>query len=60
MTIALYAGTEWPLDAVTVRLRHSDLRRGLRVVQTNEGKLDRIERDVNSLARSARSSAPAC
>jgi len=48
MTIALYARRKnWPLDAVTVRLRHSNIYASdCAECETKEGKLDRIERDV--------------
>jgi uncharacterized OsmC-like protein len=48
MTIALYARRKnWPLDAVTVRLRHSSIYASdCAECETREGKLDRIERDV--------------
>ena len=48
MTISLYARRkEWPLEAVTVRLRHSKVHAGdCADCETKDGKIDRIERDV--------------
>ena len=48
MTIALYARRKhWPLDAVTVRLRHSKIYAAdCAECETKDGKLDHIERDV--------------
>ena len=48
MTIALYARRKhWPLEAVTVRLRHSKIYAAdCAECETTEGKLDHIERDV--------------
>jgi putative redox protein len=48
MTIALYARRkQWPLEAVTVRLRHSKIHAAdCEDCETGEGRLDRIERDV--------------
>jgi putative redox protein len=48
MTIALYARRKaWPLDAVTVELRHSKVHAAdCESCETREGLLDRIERDV--------------
>lgn len=48
MTISMYARRrQWPLDAVTVRLRHSKIHAVDCVeCETKEGMLDRIERDV--------------
>lgn len=48
MTLALYARRkQWPLQAVTVRLRHSKIHAAdCESCETKEGLLDRIERDV--------------
>lgn len=48
MTVALYARRkQWPLEAVTVRLRHSKIHAAdCESCETRAGKLDRIERDV--------------
>ena len=48
MTLALYARQkQWPLDAVTVRLRHSKIHAAdCESCETKEGKLDRIDREV--------------
>jgi putative redox protein len=48
MTVALYARRKgWPLEAVTVRLRHSRIHAAdCESCETKEGMLDRIERDV--------------
>lgn len=48
MTIALYARRkQWPLEAVTVMLRHSKIHAAdCENCETREGRLDRIERDV--------------
>ena len=48
ITVSLYARRkQWPLDAVTVRLRHSKVHAAdCEDVETKEGMLDRIERDV--------------
>ncbi len=48
MTIALYARRkQWPLEAVSVRLRHSKIHAAdCESCETKEGMLDRIERDV--------------
>jgi uncharacterized OsmC-like protein len=48
MTIALYARRkQWPVHAVTVRLRHSKIHAAdCEGCETREGRLDRIERDV--------------
>jgi uncharacterized OsmC-like protein len=48
MTITLYARrNQWPLDEVTVRLRHSRIYASdCAECETKEGKLDQIERDV--------------
>lgn len=48
MTIAMYARRkQWPLEAVTVRLRHSKIyAQDCAECETKEGKLDRIEREI--------------
>ena len=48
MTIALYARRkQWPLDDVTVSLRHSRIHASdCAECETKDGKLDRIERDI--------------
>jgi len=48
MTVALYARRkQWALEAVTVRLRHSRIYAAdCENCETREGKLDRIERDI--------------
>lgn len=48
MTVAMYARRkQWPLAAVTVRLRHSRIHAAdCETCETREGLLDRIERDV--------------
>jgi len=48
MTVALYARRkQWPLEAVTVRLRHSKIHaEDCRDCETKIGMLDRIERSV--------------
>jgi putative redox protein len=48
MTLALYARRkQWPLEAVTVRLRHSRIHAAdCASCETHEGMLDQIERDV--------------
>lgn len=48
MTVAMYARRKaWPLEAVTVRLRHSRMYAAdCADCETKEGMLDRIERDV--------------
>jgi len=48
MTVALYARRkQWPLEAVTVRLRHAKLHAAdCAACETGEGRLDRIEREV--------------
>ena len=48
MTVAMYARRkQWPLEAVTVRLRHSKIHAAdCESCETKEGLLDRIERDV--------------
>jgi putative redox protein len=47
MTLALYARRkQWPLEAVTVRLRHSKIHAvDCQSCETKEGLLDRIERE---------------
>ena len=48
MTLALYARRkQWPLESVTVRLRHSKIHAAdCAACETREGRLDRIDRDV--------------
>ena len=48
MTVSLYARRkQWPLEAVTVRLRHSRIHAvDCENCETKEGMLDRIEADV--------------
>ncbi len=48
MTISLYARRkQWPLEAVTVKLRHSKIHAvDCENCEAKDGKLDRIERDV--------------
>jgi len=48
MTITMYARKKsWPLEAVTVRLRHSRIHAtDCAECETKEGLLDRIERDI--------------
>jgi putative redox protein len=48
MTVALYARRkQWPLEAVTVTLRHSKIHASdCEECETKEGMLDRIDRDV--------------
>jgi putative redox protein len=48
MTVALYARRKgWPLEGVTVRLRHSKIHAAdCADCETREGMLDRIERDI--------------
>jgi putative redox protein len=48
MTVALYARRkQWPLDGVTVRLRHSRIHAAdCADCETKEGKLDQIEREL--------------
>jgi putative redox protein len=48
MTVSLYARRkQWPLEAVTVRLRHSKIHAAdCADCETKDGMLDRIERDV--------------
>ena len=48
MTVAIYARRKgWPLEAVTVRLRHSKIHAAdCEAVETKEGRLDLIERDI--------------
>jgi putative redox protein len=49
MTLALYARRkQWPLEAVTVELRHSRIHaRDCAECETKDGMLDRIERDIS-------------
>ncbi len=48
MTVALYARRKgWPLQRVTVRLRHSRIHAAdCADCETKEGKIDQIERDI--------------
>ena len=48
MTVAMYARRKaWPLESVTVRLRHSRIHAvDCAECETKEGMLDRIERDL--------------
>lgn len=48
MTIALYARRKgWPLEGVTVRLRHSRIHASdCAECETKDGRLDRIEREI--------------
>ena len=48
MTVAMYARRkQWPLEAVTVRLRHSKIHAAdCASCETKEGKLDHIETEV--------------
>jgi putative redox protein len=48
MTLALYARRKnWPLEAVTVRLRHSKIHAAdCEASETKEGWLDHVEREV--------------
>lgn len=48
MTVALYARRkQWPLEAVAVRLSHTRIHAAdCAECETKEGKLDRIEREV--------------
>jgi putative redox protein len=48
MTLALYARRkQWPLEAVTVRVRHSRIHAvDCAECETKEGRLDRIEREI--------------
>jgi uncharacterized OsmC-like protein len=49
MTVAMYARRKaWPLEEVTVRLRHSKIHAiDCAECETKEGMLDRIERDIH-------------
>jgi putative redox protein len=49
MTLAMYArNKKWPLEAVTVYLRHSRIHAAdCADCETKEGKLDRIEREID-------------
>jgi len=48
MTVAMYARRKgWPLDTITVWLRHSkEYAADCRDCETREGMLDRIDRDI--------------
>ncbi len=49
MTVAMYARRKrWPLEAVTVRLRHTKIHAAdCEACETKEGRLDYIEREVD-------------
>ncbi len=51
MTVGMYARRkQWPLESVTVRLRHSKIHAAdCESCETKQGKLDRIERDLELL-----------
>ncbi len=53
MTVALYArAKKWPLESVTVNLRHSKIHAtDCRDCETKEGKIDRIERDIQLVGK---------
>ena len=53
MTVALYARRKsWPLEAVTVRLRHTKIHAAdCADCETKEGMIDRIERDLEFAGR---------
>ncbi len=53
MTVALYARRKsWPLEAVTVRLRHSKIHAAdCADCETKEGMLDHIESDLEFAGR---------
>ena len=53
MTVALYARRKsWPLEAVTVRLRHAKIHAAdCADCETKEGMIDRIERDLEFAGR---------
>jgi putative redox protein len=53
MTLALYARRKgWPLDGVTVRLKHSRIHaEDCADCETKEGKLDQIERELTLSGR---------
>src|SRR6266849_4111640 len=53
MTVALYARRKsWPLEAVTVRLRHSKIHAAdCADCETKEGMLDHIESDLEFVGR---------
>lgn len=48
MTLRMYADRKgWPLDGVTVRLRHEKIHaRDCEECETREGRIDRIERNI--------------
>jgi len=48
MTVALYARRKgWPLEGITVRLRHTQIHAvDCAECETTEGKIDRIEREI--------------
>jgi uncharacterized OsmC-like protein len=49
MTVAMYARRKgWPLESVTVRLRHSKIHAtDCAECDTKDGRIDRIERDIH-------------
>jgi putative redox protein len=51
MTLRMYADQKkWPLDEVTVRLKHSKIHADdCRSCETKEGKIDRIEREIEPI-----------
>jgi len=53
MTVALYVRRKsWPLEAVTVRLRHAKIHAAdCADCETKEGVIDRIERDLEVAGR---------
>jgi putative redox protein len=53
MTVALYARRKsWPLEAVTVRLRHAKIHAAdCADCQTKKGMIDHIERDLEFAGR---------
>jgi uncharacterized OsmC-like protein len=53
MTVAMYARRKaWPLDEVTVHLRHSKIHAAdCADCETREGMLDRIERDIHFVGK---------
>jgi putative redox protein len=53
LTLGIYARRKgWPLEDVTVRLRHSKIHAAdCAECETKEGKLDRIERDIHLTGR---------
>jgi len=53
MTVAMYARRKaWPLEEVTVHLRHSKIHAAdCADCETREGMLDRIERDIHFVGK---------